>query len=358
MKKKQKWLWLLPFLLLPLWLMFINYVADPANIFRNVSKDIATSIISGNRTFVASGNVEVRDVKYQLIMAMPDDTETVAVGPSLVMCVGKELVGTDSFYNLGVFRADFYDILAQFGVMDIYGKHPQRVIFCVDSFFFDDNMFENESGHIPLMPYADYMLNILNGREADSPETDLISERKNKFEQLFSISYFQASIEYIKTNDSLLFERMGIADEATEMAYFMPDGSRVYAKKFREKDVDDVAKHAEKYNIVRLFSKGQHISDEATDTFEKLINYLRTQGTDVELYLCPLAPSLWNRLDLDEYPVLTEIESYANEIAEKYGLKITGSYNPHILGVTDDKFYDCRHFRREYLGEYFDFMED
>ena len=41
-----------------------------------------------------------------------------------------------------------------------------------------------------------------------------------------------------------------------------------------------------------------------------------------------------------------------------YSLKITGSYNPYLLNITDDKFYDSRHVKRQYLSEYFDFSED
>ena len=57
------------------------------------------------------------------------------------MCVNKDIVGTDSFINLGVSGSDIYDILAQFGLMDIYGKKTKRVIFCVDSYSFDESFY-------------------------------------------------------------------------------------------------------------------------------------------------------------------------------------------------------------------------
>lgn len=358
LKKQKKWFGFIPFLVLPLWLIFVNYKVDPANIFHDVSRETAVSIVSGNKTYVASGNLDERKVKYNLIMEMPEDTKVVAVGPSLVMCVGEELVGTESFYNLGESAADFYDILAQFGVMDIYGKYPERVIFCVDSYFFDENLYEDAGRHSAMMSFAAYMLDILNEKTVEIPEINLWEERKQKFEQLFSVSYFQAAFQYAKSNNSFITDRFGIADNTTETAYYMPDGSWIYPKELQENNIDDVKRHIQEYNIEGSFSKGEHISKKSTETFERLLIYLQGRKSKVELYLCPLAPSLWERIDLNEYPILTELETYAHEMAEKYNLKITGSYNPNLLNITDDKFYDSRHVRREYLSDYFDFSED
>ncbi len=357
-KDGKRWFGLIPFSALVLWLMFINYIVDPANIFHDVSRETAVSIVSGYKTYVASGNLDERKVKYNLILEMADDTKAIAIGPSLIMCVGKEIVGTESYFNLGESGADFYDILAQFGVMDIYKKHPKRLIFCVDSYFFDENIYEDEGMHDAMLPFAFYMLNILNEKEAEIPEINLLAERKKKFEQLFSVSYFQAAFRYAKENNSFTSDRIGIADDTTSTAYYMSDGSWIYEQEFQENSIEDVKKHAQEYNIEELFSKGKHISKKSKETFEKLLIYLQKYETEVELYLCPLAPCLWEKIDLNEYPILTELESYAYEMAEKYSLKITGSYNPYLLNITDDKFYDSRHVKRQYLSEYFDFSED
>lgn len=357
-KEQKRWFGLIPFLVLPLWLIFINYKVDPANIFHDVSREAAVSIVAGNKTYITSGNLDERNVKYNLILEMPKDTEAIAVGPSLVMCVGEELVGTESYYNLGESGADFYDILAQFGVMNIYKKYPGRVIFCVDSYFFDENIYENAGRHNAMLPFAIYMLDILNGEKAEVPEINLFEKRKQKFEQLFSISYFQSAFMYAKSKHAFISERIGIADDTIQTAYYMPDGSWIYEKTFQENGIEDVKRDAQAYNIEGHFSKGKHISRKSKDTFEQLIKYLESHGAKVELFLCPLSPSLWDRIDLEEYLILTELEVYAHEIAGKYKLKITGSYNPYLLDITDDKFYDSRHVKRQYLGEYFDFSED
>ena len=137
----------------------------------------------------------------------------------------------------------------------------------------------------------------------------------------------------------------------------MPDASWVYARSYQNRTEEDVRKDSEEYNIERQFSKGEHISEYCKEIFEKLIGYLLSQGIEVDLYLCPVAPSLWDRIEAEEteYPIIGEIEKYANRVAKEYDLKITGAYNPYDLDMKDKDFYDARHVRHELLGTYFDF---
>ena len=119
---KLKWLKLLFVIPLLGLLVITNVYEDPANIYHDESKSIAAAIADGKAAYsgIGFGNGNEREIKHNLIMIMPDETDCIAVGPSLVMCVNKDIVGTDNFINLGVSAADIYDILAQFGLMDIY----------------------------------------------------------------------------------------------------------------------------------------------------------------------------------------------------------------------------------------------
>ena len=60
-----------------------------------------------------------------------------------------------------------------------------------------------------------------------------------------------------------------------------------------------------------------------------MIAYLTNQGIEVELFLCPLAPSLWDRLEAEKshYVILDEITDFVKEMSNKYDLKDYG----HII---------------------------
>lgn len=354
---KKNWVKALALLPVLLYMMFINYSIDPANIYHDASKEIANSLLGGQAASFGTGNGNEREVKRNLIIGMPEEVDCVAMGPSLVMGVRSDMVGTSSYYNLGESSADFYDILAQFGLMQVYGKSARRVIFCVDSFFFDEALNRTFTHNEALKPYAQYMIDTLDGKTAAAPEIDRAETNKTKFEQLFSVSYHQASLEQMGTDGwcSMAGRRWIKVTEDYQGAYYCADGSWVYAQSYQNNDVDFVLDQAQDCNI--RISRDGHISEYQCAYFEKLMKYLISQNVEVDLFLCPLSPALYDRVmkEREHYPILEELESYAHGIAEKYDLKITGSYNPHILGIKNEDFYDSRHVRHERLEKYFDF---
>lgn len=214
---------------------------------------------------------------------MSDKVECVAVGPSLVIGVRSETVGTNDFYNLGVSAADFYDILAQFGLMEAYGKKVNREIFCVDSYFFSPvfvNQFHAQEG---LKIYADYMISILNGEQVKISSEKDSKDIENKVRQLFSITYFQAAVAQIKEANAYIIngERWGTVYEGYEEGYYLSDASSVYSQDYQNLREENVKKESESYNLDLQFSKGEHVSEYRKDIFERLVRYLLEQGIEI-----------------------------------------------------------------------------
>ena len=360
--KKTRWLRLLFVIPLICLLVGTNIYEDPANIYHDESKEIARAIAGGKAAYSASGNGNEREVKHNLIMLMPDEVDCVAVGPSLVMGVNKEITGAGRFFNLGVSGSNLYDILAQFGLMDIYGKKTKRVIFCVDAYFFNEAFYaSNNLPCVNLMPYSDYMLEVLKGNKPQHIEENKENPIKTKIEQAFSISYFQASRDQVLLNHTYIMSdyRWGIIGPGFDGSkpFYGTDASWTYAKSYQDNGVEFVLEQCKKYDIDVQFVADKHISQYSKEVFEKLIAYLLDQGVEIQLFLCPLAPGLWDRIEKDKnhYPILDEISVFAEDISSKYELNIIGSYNPYELGMSNKDFYDARHIRRELLGKYFDF---
>ena len=187
-------------------------------------------------------------------------------------------------------------------------------------------------------------------------------KNKNRLMPIFSLTYFQANIkaasglELAKFNDA----RIGIVDKDFNFKYwsYMPDGSLVYSMKQQKATSDDVIKVSESFALKNLddrFAKNTHASEYSKKYLDKLIKYLIDNGTQVEIFLCPLAPALWDAYDENLRPILSEAENYCHEMAAKYNLKLTGSYNPYKVGIRNSDYYDARHVRRERLSKYFDF---
>ena len=355
-KTKLAWLKLVAFALpLLALLIFVNIFFDPANIFHDVSRSIADSLLAGNPTYITSGNMDERTVKQYIMEGMPEHVECVVVGPSVAFGIRTEQAGTDSFYNLSVSGADFYDILAQFGILHLNNKTTGRVIFNIDPYFFSDSVSDSSVRSVPLRPYADYMISVLNGETPEMPERDSRAENLQKFYQMFSVTFFQASVDYIVSNKTLDIPRWGVADDDYDGSYYLPDCSMIYPDGYSDTTAEEVIQHAAEYPRGYHFAAGEHISTSKVAIFEKLMDYLQAQGTEVTFYLAPMSPSLWALCDDAGYPLIREIENYILQFSEGHNCTVVGSYNPGNYGIVDEDFYDSRHLKHERLDKYFDF---
>ena len=357
-----RWLRLVPMVGLVGAFVFTNIYEDPANIFHNDSPEIAKELIDGNAVYFGIRDWDERGVKKCLVELMPKNIDCLTIGTSLSMGIRKSHVGSDSYYNLSASGLNFYDILAELGLLELNQIEVGRIIICVDPYFFSDSLYKNGSRNPIMMKYADYMMSVLYGEDIRSPKNDFFRPMKIKFQQALSVTYFQSAIKLIQSNKSykLPYKRWGILDAKTQdYAHYLEDASLVYAVDYRNHTEDYVLKSSESYNINYQFSKGKHINEHSKEVFIEIIKRLKKQGTEVEFFLCPLAPALWDRIknepDADQYYILDEIEEFASKVASEYDLKVTGTYNPYRLGATNADFWDQRHVRHDKLEKFFDF---
>lgn len=359
MQNKKKWigmaLFALPIILL---LIGVNYIVDPANLFHNFADELTDALIAGQEVQVLSNNSDEREISRQLIEKMPQKVDCLVLGPSLSLTIGKEMTGAESFYNLSMSSADYYDLLAMVCLLELYQKHTDRMIICFDSRLFDDKVSASDGRHDKLMEYSLYMEALLNGPpypNKDFPKVNNASTLSN-LSQLFSISYFQNSVAYLKAyGTDVLGDRWQIADPNSTASRYLADYSIVYGADQEAATVEEVIHASNIYWLEANVTEYVSANPDKMATFEKLIQHLQAQGTEVELFLCPFAPTLWDRISEDHYPMLFQMEWEAARLAETYGLKVTGSYDPYRVGLGNEHFYDSRHVRRSAIAEYFDF---
>ena len=73
-----------------------------------------------------------REVVQLFAQDVPDTPEVIGIGSSRVLQFTRELVGTDSFFNMGVTGADVRDNMTSYYKMVCYGKAPKVLIWSVD----------------------------------------------------------------------------------------------------------------------------------------------------------------------------------------------------------------------------------
>lgn len=359
MKRKEPWYRLLYFLPLLFFLIAVNLIGDGSNCFdRRADRMVAASLLEGVPARITTGNNNEREIKKYLIENMEKEVGTIAIGPSLIIFHGSELVGDDSFYNLGVSKGDHYDMMAQFAMLKLNGVKFNKVIFCIDESYFTDASYVNNNYlHDPLMGYSDYMVEYLNGNEnPEIPKANLWTRFRHA--PVLSLSYFQDSLVYFPGHLHERFSKNGekeierIYGESNKYHYDV-DGSSIEGAYERNAKPDYIKKNAEEYEVAGVF--GCEIEEEYKRQFELLIDYLEKQDVEIVFWYCPISPALWDMVNWDDYPALMELYDYTKALADSKGIATIGSYNPHEVGIEDEDYYDSRHLKREIIGNYFDF---
>lgn len=138
----KKWSRLIVILPLVLFLVITNIYQDPANIYHDTTRQIAERIIEGEEIFFRSGNGNMRSVRQYMIGYMPKHVDCITLGSSFTLCVRDLNVGTSNYYNLSVSEMNMNDFMAELAFLDLNGVEFDRIVFCVDSRFFDENFTE------------------------------------------------------------------------------------------------------------------------------------------------------------------------------------------------------------------------
>lgn len=123
----------------------------------------------------------------------------------------SELVGSDSFFNMGVTGADVRDNMTSYYKMITYGKAPKVLLWSVDPWVFYDseNAFDSRAD---AELYDEFLTNVL-GVETDYEEPDKVELWK----ALAEPAYFQGNVTYyFKTGGRLpLLTRTAIPSSST-----------------------------------------------------------------------------------------------------------------------------------------------
>ncbi|MCR4740281.1 MAG: hypothetical protein K5886_08500 [Lachnospiraceae bacterium] len=342
-----------------IFVVFTNYYIDSASVYHDASSEIAKAMADGHSVIALTDNTNEREIKRNLIADMPDEVDCVALGPSYIFGVNREATGEDSFYNLAVSGADCYDILAQLGMLKGEGKSVKRVLFCVDTRFFDPEYYTTNVRNEPLMPYTEYMLETMDGKEVPFPSLSKIPAIKNGVKQLFSLSYFQNCMKKVMESgryhaESERYEILS-PDREPDRNYYHPDGSLSHESNSESSGVERVKENAFQYDIGYFF-RYDKIDERSKKMFLDMIGYLTAQGIEVDLFLCPVSPFLWDRIEAEgkDNSLFSLMEELALQTADEYSLKITGGYDPYAFALSNEDFTDAMHMKHAVLNSVFD----
>lgn len=343
-----------------------NLTIDPGAIFQNRSleKQILNSLKQGqNAAFaITMSQLDETYIIRHRIAEMPDTPEIVVLGSSRSFPISSEFFVHKKFYNASISSASFADYLAIFNILEKSDHLPRTIIMDLDPDQFvlpieaKENLFQDYkemSKKIGLINTKQEILLSINH------EYNSLSK---KIQGLLSPSYFQYSIKYflIKNNliridgtnlqeqDIKIFKQTWwpTLEQSAPGGVIFPDGSREWSS--RELKMDHATKEKQilfnMSQMKRLKKHDQELQHENIVLFEKFLQYILYKKVNLVLYLPPHHHYLYN-YELQHYqrPVITESEKFIKELANKYHLRVFGSFDPNVLSFNDADFVDHHH---------------
>lgn len=317
-----------------------NLMLDPSNLFSNKTIIYAVNEMVKGHNIKGLKNWDEMALKKLFIKSAENKPKVVVLGSSRSMEINSKLLGVP-LHNYSVSGGRMEKLISLWWVSRKDNPGIQKYIICVDDWTFVDK---------PKEPYV-------NDEDFDNAYSFLMGKGNNrsyslglsKYGQLVSWEYFLASKRLWRdTRDS------GLKVEATEAwisetPILRYDGSRHNGTKINSvsaKELDQKVKKHITSSLPNWLGRKEKINDSRRQLFERWIDCMISENKQIVFWLPPYHPSVYNAiLESDDYKIVLDSERYLREYAASKGIKVLGSYNPSLLGITQNDFFDGMHMK-------------
>lgn len=308
--------------------------------------------------------MDEREVVQLYAQDVEETPQAIGIGSSRILQFNREIVGTDSFFNMGVTGADVRDNMTSYYKMVSYGKAPEVLIWSVDPWVFygSDAAFDSRAD---ADLYNEFLTKVL-GVATDYEEPDQVELWK----ALADPAYFQGNVDYYLKNrgQSTVTDEDGNAiefnpvtgdplDQATTIK--RSDGSVLYDTAFRGQTEDQIRTLAAgacmSFNSVHM-EGFEELSETQLQAFDAFIRYAQNQGTTVILILSPWHPYLYNYLlgEPELHNGFFQVENWVRQYCAENSIPLYGSYDPDCIPeLVEYDFFDGLHCKDSGILKFF-----
>lgn len=313
-------------------LVMINYLGDAAKLFNNDYEKEIANIIAHGKYVTNLDNYDERILQKELIENELLQPNLVIIGSSRTMLISKEFLSDSLLFNNSVSGASIEDIVSIYQLYKTNNKLPNKIIIGIDPWIFNENNEKERWKSI-----SNYYYSFINSEHIESVSY-------YKYKELFSLSYFQSSLKMIPHYFSGKLIPQSTSEKNNYLNTKLTDGSIIYAEIYRNASPEEIKNKIKTYLNGSIYGIEYftQVSKKNWNDFGKLIDDIEKNGIEIEFFLSPYAPLVYNKIEKD-YPLVMKIERIINDFASSKNIKIYGSYSPFILGMDESYFYDAIH---------------
>lgn len=356
-----------------------NYTIDVAIVFRNTDAiQRAAKWVAEGKRVAGPGNFDRRIFHEHVLRNQDESVDIMAVGFSRTIQLAREdlhLPPGVRFFNNSMTSGVMEDYVSIFGLYKkLKGYIPRIVIFGIEPWAFNDSFKEEqwrsiEWAHEFLMselglqqparlPIQKKYLELVNLQYTMRNLEEVFW--RIWLEEVFWRVWDEGGVSGLRDYLSKRMEgdetntQFRVVDSIHIDAYvFDSDGSLHYpfAVIFPDdKKVQELGRgYAKSANSIVNWEKLSKV-----DLFERLVKYLKQQGSIPVLLLNAYHPSAYEGLMKDSrFHLLADLESYLREFARKEDLVVVGSYDPSVFDFKSTDFQDAMHAQARILRRLF-----
>lgn len=321
-------------LLILTFLISVNYWGDSAKIFHPDYENKIAKIIFSNQNATNISNYDERILQKELINKLESSPDVLVLGSSRTMLINSTYFNDEKVINNSVSGASIEDLIAIFQIYNTKKILPKKIILGVDPWIFNKN-----NGQIRWHSLSKEYYSFKN-KKSENQESIL----NNKFKQLFSLSYFQASFRNLPNVIVGKSDPIATGKIYNQSNTILMDASLSYAKKYREVSHEQVNIKARNYITGNIYSieKFNKISPLIFKEFEHLCMAILDNNIELSFFLAPYHPIVYEKIKQD-YQIVLETENKLREFAKETNIECLGSFSPITAGIDSQGFYDGMH---------------
>lgn len=345
MRKKEFLIYLLTSalyaILILAFIIGINVSVDAAYVIKPQHAELAKLALNGN-IVATPQNYNERNFQVCIVNTMETIPETVVIGSSRGMFLGKDITGYDNIYNNCVSGACLEDYYALLGLYyEKFGQMPKRVILETSPWVFYSG--NPEARWLEPGPYNEAACNfyeIVNNQKIP------ITESADKENPYISLAYFQYNINELKENGiGVIFEDARISTHVNEAADY-PDGTIRYEAELENESQDRLNAVKATNGACKYENSDQMTEIDAikSKAYENLLDYLKACGTEIVIYMQPFSITQCHyAFDKNMNPGFMMVYNYLQELSFHKNIVTKGGYDARDFQLTDERFIDYMH---------------
>jgi len=319
---------------------------DPAHLVtpKSAEREIARVLASGGMVTDVP-NYDDRAIEKYLAPLRTERAEVLMLGSSRMTPMPASAFPGKRFFNAAVQGALLDDLLGVYGLYDVAGRRPNRVVLNVDPWT------ESYDGGIGGWgAVADERATVMRRAGIPvSPSRERLALTASKWRTLATPEYFRLAVFSFRHHGArgVVWR---VADHAQNAdRTLLPDGTIVWKETTPAQSV--AAAHAFATNgLDERFHDLAHRASGRADALERFLRYLSSDGVNVTVLLVPFPPEVYEAALRLPGRTIADVERDLRATAAREGALVVGSYDPQVAGVTMSDFFDEDHLRPEALA--------